>query len=75
LRVPSLHPILARLRAPPVTQDEMLGLRLLSLHNLWFVLRLTDGARTAILHGDFERYRAETLDRLARRVEEQGREP
>jgi queuine tRNA-ribosyltransferase len=58
-----------------VTQDEMLGLRLLSLHNLWFVLRLTDGARTAILHGDFERYRAETLDRLARRVEEQGREP
>jgi hypothetical protein len=36
---------------------------------------LTDGARTAILHGDFERYRAETLDRLARRVEEQGREP
>jgi queuine tRNA-ribosyltransferase len=48
-----------------VTQDEVLGLRLLSLHNLWFVLRLTDGARAAILDGEFERYRAETLARLA----------
>jgi tRNA-guanine family transglycosylase len=43
----------------------VLGLRLLSLHNLWFVLRLTDGARAAILDGEFERYRAETLARLA----------
>jgi queuine tRNA-ribosyltransferase len=53
-----------------VTQQEILGLRLLSLHNLWFVLRLTKGARAAILQGGFERYRAEALAGLARPSEE-----
>jgi queuine tRNA-ribosyltransferase len=48
-----------------VNQEEILGLRLLSLHNLWFVLRLTAGARAAIERGDFEAYRAEALARLA----------
>ena len=48
-----------------VDQHELLGLRLLSLHNLWFVLTLTAGARTAIERGDFEAYRAEALARLA----------
>ena len=48
-----------------VNQDEILGLRLLSLHNLSFVHRLTAGARTAIRRGAFAAYRAEALARLA----------
>jgi queuine tRNA-ribosyltransferase len=48
-----------------VNQQELLGLRLLSLHNLWFVLTLTAGARAAIERGGFEAFRAETLARLA----------
>jgi queuine tRNA-ribosyltransferase len=53
-----------------VNQHEILGLRLLTLHNLWFVLRLTEGARAAILRGEFERFRADTLAALARGSEE-----
>jgi queuine tRNA-ribosyltransferase len=53
-----------------VNQQEILGLRLLTLHNLWFVLRLTEGARAAILRGEFERFRADTLEALARGPEE-----
>ncbi len=34
--------------------DELLGLRLLSLHNLRFLIRLTSQARAAILGGGFE---------------------
>ena len=37
-----------------VNQDEILGLRLLSLHNLWLVHRLTAGARDAIRRGVFD---------------------
>ena len=45
---------------------ETLGLRLLSIHNVRFLIRLTSQARAAILRGDFhswadawlERYRA-----------------
>jgi queuine tRNA-ribosyltransferase len=48
-----------------VNQQEILGLRLLTLHNLWFVLRLTDGARAAILRGELEDYCADTLEALA----------
>jgi queuine tRNA-ribosyltransferase len=48
-----------------VTQREILGLRLLSLHNLRFVLDLTARARAAIERGDFARFREETLARLA----------
>ncbi|MGN6797569.1 MAG: tRNA guanosine(34) transglycosylase Tgt, partial [Gaiellaceae bacterium] len=40
-----------------VNQNELLGLRLLSLHNLRFVVRLTDGAREAIERGDFAAYK------------------
>ena len=47
-----------------VNQEELLALRLLTQHNLWFVLRLTAGAREAILRGDFDRYRREALARL-----------
>ena len=48
-----------------LNQQELLGLRLLSLHNLRFVLRLTAGARAAIERGEFPAYRAEALGQLA----------
>ena len=48
-----------------VNQQEILGLRLLSLHNLRFVLNLTAGARTAIERGELRGYIAEALGRLA----------
>jgi queuine tRNA-ribosyltransferase len=54
-----------------VNQSELLGLRLLSLHNLWFVLSLTAGARAAIERGAFGAYRAEALVRLAGGPEEE----
>jgi queuine tRNA-ribosyltransferase len=48
-----------------VTQRELLGLRLLSLHNLRFVLDLTARARAAIERGTFSSFRDEALARLA----------
>jgi queuine tRNA-ribosyltransferase len=48
-----------------VNQQELLGLRLLSLHNLRFLLDLTAGARDAIERGELERYKADALGRLA----------
>jgi queuine tRNA-ribosyltransferase len=53
-----------------VNQEEILGLRLLSMHNLRFVLRLTAGARAAIERGAFQDFRARTLARLAGGPEE-----
>jgi queuine tRNA-ribosyltransferase len=53
-----------------VNQQEMLGLRLLSLHNLRFVLDLTAGARAAIERGELASYKAAALDRLAATPEE-----
>jgi queuine tRNA-ribosyltransferase len=47
-----------------VNQNELLGLRLLSLHNLRFVLELARGARAAILRGDFDSYKRNSLERL-----------
>ncbi|HMB71025.1 MAG TPA: tRNA guanosine(34) transglycosylase Tgt, partial [bacterium] len=44
---------------------EMLGARLVSLHNVHFYLDLVGAMRRAILDGSFERFRAETLARLA----------
>src|SRR5262249_23142909 len=49
-----------------VNQQELLGLRLLSLHNLRFVLDLTAGARAAIVRGELERYISDALARLGR---------
>src|SRR5439155_377971 len=40
-----------------VNQQELLGLRLLSLHNLRFLLDLTAGARQAIERGELSRYK------------------
>ena len=53
-----------------VTQEEILGLRLLSLHNLWFVLDLPARARAAIERGSFSSFRRDTLARLAHGREE-----
>ena len=54
-----------------VTQRELLGLRLLSLHNLRFVLDLTARARAAIEQGAFSSFRNEALARLAAPPEEE----
>jgi queuine tRNA-ribosyltransferase len=54
-----------------VTQAEILGLRLLSLHNLWFVLDLTARARAAIERGTFSTFRRDALARLAQATEEE----
>ena len=48
-----------------INQDELFGLRLLSLHNLQYLLELTAGARTAIERGELEAYTAAALARLA----------
>jgi queuine tRNA-ribosyltransferase len=47
-----------------VNQEELLGLRLLSLHNLRFLLELTAKARAAIEEGRLSTYKAEALGRL-----------
>jgi queuine tRNA-ribosyltransferase len=43
--------------------EEILGLRLVSLHNVRFLLRLTEAARSAILAGEFSRWSADWLRR------------
>ena len=53
-----------------VNQQELLGMRLLSLHNLRFLIRLTESARAAIEQGRLASLKAETLARL-----EEAREP
>jgi queuine tRNA-ribosyltransferase len=53
-----------------ITQREILGLRLLSLHNLRFVLDLTARARAAIERGAFSSFRDDALARLAAPQEE-----
>ena len=47
-----------------VNQQEILGLRLLSLHNLRFLLDLVAAARAAIERGEFTSWRMEALGRL-----------
>jgi queuine tRNA-ribosyltransferase len=54
-----------------VTQSEILGPRLLSLHNLWFVLDVTARARAAIERGTFSSFRRDALARLTRAHEEE----
>ena len=54
-----------------VNQHELLGLRLLTLHNLWFTLRLTAGARNALTRGTFDAYRADALASLTAGPEEE----
>jgi queuine tRNA-ribosyltransferase len=47
-----------------VNQQELLGHRLLTLHNLRFVLDLVAGARTAIERGELQSYKDAALARL-----------
>lgn len=47
--------------------EEILGLRLVSLHNIRFLLRVTEQARAAILDGSFERWSREWLRRYHQR--------
>jgi queuine tRNA-ribosyltransferase len=51
-----------------VTQDEVLGLRLLTVHNVSFLLGLAGGARTAIREGRFVQYLGTALGRLRSRT-------
>jgi queuine tRNA-ribosyltransferase len=53
-----------------VNQQELLGMRLVSLHNLRFLIRLTETARAAIEQGRLASAKAEALARL-----EEAREP
>jgi queuine tRNA-ribosyltransferase len=47
-----------------VNQSELLGPRLLTIHNLRFLVRLTDGARDAIGAGTFTAYKRAALERI-----------
>ncbi len=47
--------------------QEILGLRLVSIHNVRFLLRVTEQARAAILAGDFARWSREWLRRYHER--------
>jgi queuine tRNA-ribosyltransferase len=47
-----------------VNQQELFGLRLLTLHNLRFLLDLTAGARSAIETGKLATFKAEALERM-----------
>src|SRR5207237_4781424 len=47
-----------------VNQSELLGHRLLTLHNLRFLVQLTDGAREAIERGTFTTYKRDALARI-----------
>ena len=53
-----------------VNQRELLGLRLLTLHNLRFLLQLTAEARQAIERGELQAFKQAALARLARACEE-----
>ena len=48
------------------TADELLGLRLLSLHNVRFLIRLADAMRAAVRTDDFPRWAAEWRRRYTR---------
>ena len=47
-----------------VNQDELLGLRLLTLHNLYFVFGVTERAREAIAAGNLASFKNRALERL-----------
>jgi len=57
-----------------VTQQELLGLLLLTDHNVRFLLDLTAGARAAIERREFSRYREAVLGRLGGTVGAVGQE-
>ena len=51
-----------------VNQQELLGIRLLTLHNLYFVLDVTAQARASIEAGELASFKRLALDRLQERV-------
>ena len=53
-----------------LNQQELLGFRLLTLHNLHFLLDLTARARAAIERGELASFKAEALGRLRASSEE-----
>jgi queuine tRNA-ribosyltransferase len=53
-----------------VNQQELLGHRLLTVHNLRFLLDLTAGARAAIERGEFAGYKRDALARFGTPIEE-----
>ena len=53
-----------------VNQQELLGLRLLTLHNLRYLLTLTAAARAAIQDGKLASFKSQTLERLNGEPEE-----
>ena len=48
--------------------EEMLGMRLAVMHNLYFYNKLTERIREALDAGTFEEFRAEYSEKLARRI-------
>ncbi len=44
--------------------EDILGLRLVSVHNVRFLVRLGEQARTRILDGTFDAWRREWLSRV-----------
>src|SRR5438874_7999744 len=54
-----------------VNQQELLGLRLLSVHNLRFLLDLTAGARAAIEQGAFAAFKRDALARFGAAANEE----
>ena len=59
--VPGVHALLRAYIRHLVNQQELLGLRLLSLHNLRYLLDLTAGARAAIEAGRLADFTADAL--------------
>jgi queuine tRNA-ribosyltransferase len=53
-----------------VNQQELLGLRLLTIHNLRYLLTLTAAARRAVKEGKLASFKVETLERLNAAPEE-----
>ena len=49
--------------------EEMLGLRLVSIHNIRFLVRLGEQSRVAIRQGTFDRFRRDWLERYHHRGE------
>jgi queuine tRNA-ribosyltransferase len=58
-----------------VKENELLGHRLLSLHNLRYLLDLTTGARAAIERGALASFKADVLARLTTQPEPESAEP
>jgi queuine tRNA-ribosyltransferase len=48
--------------------EEVLGLRLCVMHNLWFYNNLMAEIRTAIEEDRFDKFRGENAERLDRRL-------